>query len=183
MDMFGTLIALVLAIPVLAVISIVMTMNTRERLKRLEFRIAGLEGRLSGEAPSPKPVPAALPEVVPEAAEAPKAEAEDETPPPPETSAAPAAPAAPAKPTISLEERFGTQWVVWAGGIALALGGFFLVRQAIEQGWFGELQRVLLGAAVALHGIEEGCGLRPLCGRARHHGTGSQAAKVLVRLV
>ncbi len=41
------------------------------------------------------------------------------------------------KPKISLEERFGTQWVVWAGGIALALGGFFLVRQAIEQGWFG----------------------------------------------
>ena len=51
MDMFGTLIALVLAIPVLAVVSIVMTMNTRQRLNRLEFRIAGLEGRLSREAP------------------------------------------------------------------------------------------------------------------------------------
>jgi uncharacterized membrane protein len=164
MDMFGTLIALVLAIPVLAVVAIVMTMNTRERLKRLEFRIAGLEKRLSGEAPSPKPVP--LPEA-PEATKVPLAEdtlppAEPETPaapptpPPPETAAAAAAPAAPAKPSISLEERFGTQWVVWAGGIALALGGFFLVRYSIEQGWFGEIQRVLLGAAVALALIAAG---------------------------
>ena len=60
------------------------------------------------------------------------------------------------RPKISLEERFGTQWVVWAGGIALALGGFFLVRQAIEQGWFGPVVQVLLGAAVALALIAAG---------------------------
>ena len=40
--------------------------------------------------------------------------------------------------------------MVWAGGIALALGGFFLVRYSIEQGWFGPGARVLLGALVAL---------------------------------
>jgi uncharacterized membrane protein len=158
MDMFGALIAFALAIPVLAVVSIVITMGNRERLKRLEFRLAGLEGRLAelaGETPSPKPVPTALPEEGPEAAEAPKAATEDKTSPPPHAPA-PAAQAAPAKPRISLEERFGTQWVVWAGGIALALGGFFLVRQAIEQGWFGPGQKVLLGAAVALALIAAG---------------------------
>ena len=29
---------------------------------------------------------------------------------------------------ISFEERFGTRWMVWIGGVALALGGIFLVR-------------------------------------------------------
>jgi uncharacterized membrane protein len=50
-------------------------------------------------------------------------------------------PPPPSKAKPSLEERFGTQWVVWAGGIALALGGFFLVRCSIEQGWFGPSRR------------------------------------------
>ncbi|MEG6507947.1 DUF2339 domain-containing protein [Methyloligella sp. 2.7D] len=61
---------------------------------------------------------------------------------------APSPPPAPAQ-TIGLEERFGTQWVVWAGGIALALGGFFLLRYSIEQGWFGPGARILLGAILA----------------------------------
>ena len=40
--------------------------------------------------------------------------------------------------------------MVWAGGIALALGGFFLVRYSIEQGWFGPGARVVLAGIVAL---------------------------------
>src|SRR5246127_5255545 len=31
-----------------------------------------------------------------------------------------------------LEERVGTRWVVWLGGVTLALGGFFLVRYSID---------------------------------------------------
>ena len=50
--------------------------------------------------------------------------------------------------------------MVWAGGIALALGGFFLVRQAIEQGWFGPVFQVLLGAAVAAALIAAGAWTR-----------------------
>jgi len=46
----------------------------------------------------------------------------------------------------SLEERFGTRWVVWVGGFALALGGIFLVRYSIEQGLIGPGVRVTLGA-------------------------------------
>lgn len=49
-----------------------------------------------------------------------------------------------------LEKRFGTQWVVWVGGLALALGGIFLVRYSIEQGIFGPGLRVALGAVLAL---------------------------------
>ena len=41
MDTFDLLIAAVLAIPVLAVISLIVAMSTRKRLKQLELRIAG----------------------------------------------------------------------------------------------------------------------------------------------
>src|SRR5262249_28355887 len=62
----------------------------------------------------------------------------------------PAASAPPPAPGPSLEERFGTQWVVWAGGVAVAFGGFFLLRYSIEQEWFGPGMRVFLGALLAL---------------------------------
>ncbi|MGH6769966.1 MAG: DUF2339 domain-containing protein, partial [Xanthobacteraceae bacterium] len=51
---------------------------------------------------------------------------------------------------MGFEERLGTQWTVWVGGVALALGGFFLVRYSIEQGWFGPGMRIVLGALLAL---------------------------------
>src|SRR5437868_10348283 len=47
------------------------------------------------------------------------------------------------------EERVGTRWVVWVGGLTLALGGFFLVRYSIEQGLLGPGVRVLLGGLFA----------------------------------
>jgi uncharacterized membrane protein len=161
MDIFGLLIAIAFAIPLLAVVSIVMSVGTRDRIKRLELRAKLLESRLAelaGELPVPG-APAAQPELQtpepakPEAEDAPPAAAPAVPSVPP---APPAPPPAPAKPKISLEERFGTQWVVWAGGIALALGGFFLVRYSIEQGWFGPGMRVLLGAVVALALIAAG---------------------------
>jgi uncharacterized membrane protein len=52
-------------------------------------------------------------------------------------------------PAIGFEERFGTRWVVWVGGVALALGGIFLVHYAIEQGLIGPRVRVFLGALLA----------------------------------
>ncbi|HLX13681.1 MAG TPA: DUF2339 domain-containing protein [Bradyrhizobium sp.] len=48
------------------------------------------------------------------------------------------------------EERVGTRWVVWLGGLTLALGGFFMVRYSIEAGLLGPGMRVLLGGAFAL---------------------------------
>jgi uncharacterized membrane protein len=50
---------------------------------------------------------------------------------------------------ISFEERFGTRWVVWVGGVALALGGIFLVRYSIEEGLIGPGVRIVLGALLA----------------------------------
>ena len=36
--------------------------------------------------------------------------------------------ATPAKPKESFESRIGARWAVWVGGIALALGGIFMVK-------------------------------------------------------
>jgi uncharacterized membrane protein len=150
---FTTLIIVVIAFPVLAIVAFVMALGNRNRMKRLELRLGSIEARLAsliGEvpaAPSPMPAPEAIPAVkAPEA----KVEKKASPPPEPETPAQPTLPQVPARPAVSLEERFGTQWVVWAGGIALALGGFFLVRYSIEQGWFGPGARVVLAAIVAL---------------------------------
>ncbi len=57
-------------------------------------------------------------------------------------------PLLPAEP--GFEERIGTRWVVWIGGLTLALGGFFMVRYSIEAGLIGPGVRTLLGGAFAL---------------------------------
>jgi uncharacterized membrane protein len=49
---------------------------------------------------------------------------------------------------------------VWAGGLALALGGIFLVQYSIERGLFGPGARVLLGALLAIALIAAGEWLR-----------------------
>ncbi|QUS41680.1 DUF2339 domain-containing protein [Tardiphaga alba] len=56
----------------------------------------------------------------------------------------------PAAPRPSFEERIGTRWVVWVGGLTLALGGLFMVRYSIEAGLLGPEVRVLLGGLFAL---------------------------------
>jgi len=48
-----------------------------------------------------------------------------------------------------LRERFGTKWVVWVGGLALALGGIFLVKYSIEAGLIGPGMRIFFGALLA----------------------------------
>ena len=54
------------------------------------------------------------------------------------------------QPTPGFEETIGTRWVVWIGGLTLALGGFFMVRYSIEAGLLGPGVRTLLGGLFAL---------------------------------
>lgn len=49
-----------------------------------------------------------------------------------------------------IETSLGTRWAVWVGGLALALGGLFLVRYSIEAGIFGPGARLVLAAAFGL---------------------------------
>ncbi|WEX87620.1 DUF2339 domain-containing protein [Sinorhizobium garamanticum] len=64
---------------------------------------------------------------------------------------APAAMAeAPTPATESLESRIGGQWPVWVGGLALALGGYFLVQYSIDAGLLSPAVRLTLAAAFGL---------------------------------
>jgi uncharacterized membrane protein len=94
--------------------------------------------------PEPEPavedIPAPQPALTPEE----RAEAFAEEPPaPPEIPAPP-------RDYGDFERRFGTQWVVWIGGLALALGAIFLVRYSIEAGLFTPKLRIIFGAIFAL---------------------------------
>ena len=55
---------------------------------------------------------------------------------------------APQRPDI--ETALGTRWAVWVGGLALALGGIFLVRYSIEAGIFGPGMRLTMAGLLGL---------------------------------
>jgi uncharacterized membrane protein len=77
--------------------------------------------------------------------------AEDQTAAPSDTvGSATATPPPLPEPGPGFEERIGTRWVVWVGGLTLALGGFFMVRYSIDAGLLGPGVRTLLGGAFAL---------------------------------
>lgn len=66
--------------------------------------------------------------------------------------AEPVAPTAAAKAArqSDVETALGTRWAVWVGGIALALGGLFLIRYTIEAGIFGPGVRLTMAAVLGL---------------------------------
>ena len=143
-----TLVALV------ALLGIVMRM--RNRLIELEAAVSRLDGLVTqGVSPAAEDVAGAqqvgdVPQ--PTAEDTPLADTAPEAAVPEDADIPAPAPAPdPAKPRDygDFERRFGTQWVVWIGGLALALGGIFLVRYSIEAGLIGPGMRVLLGAAFA----------------------------------
>jgi Predicted membrane protein (DUF2339) len=130
----------------ISIVALIMAMGARKRLRRLEDRIAGLA--TGGQAAQP-----ITPTIVAPSAEARLAAVEQPVrqdaaaePAPTTEQPVPVAPAAEESASTALEKKFGTQWVVWIGGLALALGGIFLVRYTIEQGLLGPGVRVFLGA-------------------------------------
>ncbi|WP_313665237.1 DUF2339 domain-containing protein [Shinella sp.] len=56
----------------------------------------------------------------------------------------------PAKPRESFESRIGARWAVWVGGVALALGGIFMVKYSIEAGLLSPAVRLSLAAVFGL---------------------------------
>ncbi|MDX1400440.1 MAG: DUF2339 domain-containing protein, partial [Kiloniellales bacterium] len=54
------------------------------------------------------------------------------------------------RPAIGWEQRLASKWMLWLGGLALALGGGFLVKVSIEIGLLGPALRCSLGALLGL---------------------------------
>ncbi|KAB0266254.1 DUF2339 domain-containing protein [Microvirga brassicacearum] len=151
-------ILLVLTIPVCAVTALFLALGARRSAAALRLRLEALENELrrsrgaieqpiAGE--SLPPAAAVTPPVV-------------ESLPPEQPRTTPTVPpiaAAPRKDS-GLEDRLGSRWAVWVGGIALALGGIFLVRYSIEQNLLAPGVRVMIGLLFAAGLIGAGEWLR-----------------------
>ncbi len=160
MEFFFVLGLGLLAFPIIAIVALVKTIGINDRLDAIEARLAVLGPRTAG-APGAAPQPAPSPPQPPPiqatpaaAAEPPRVEQPAPPPPPKPTAVPPTPPAPPTEPVepervISFEERFGTRWTVWIGGVALALGGIFLVKYSIEAGLVGPGMRLFFGAMLA----------------------------------
>lgn len=153
---------------VLAIIAIGIARNTAMRAKETQARLSLLEASLTtGAQPSAIAADApAAPSIAPETTASETAEAATAARTPPTPPPLPPAgsryretvngaiPEAPATPAASsgpgFEERIGTRWVVWVGGLTLALGGVFLVKYSIEANLLSDKVRVLLGGLFAL---------------------------------
>ena len=141
---------------ILAIIALVMALKSRGRVKALALTVSRLQG---GPAPATAP-PAqeAMPPAVLDAVAEPQSPAEPQPARMDEAeidniivdaSQPPSPPPEPPAPGKSFEERFGASWVVWIGGLALALGGIFMVQYSIEAGLIGPGVRVFLGGLLA----------------------------------
>ncbi len=161
MDGFFTFVVLIaIATPILSIAGFVMALGLRRRVALLETMLAGVPPRFEA-----APAAAATPPVEPIADPTPADERAIESATPPEAEASEPEPIAARiqpvfPPRVDIEERLGTRWAVWVGGIALALGGLLLVRYSFEQGWFGPAARISAGAILALALIASGEWLR-----------------------
>ena len=149
----------IILIAAIAVFAVLRKQHTR--LGELERQVIALQARVAADGSmAANPAPAAVTEATPVSIEdgtvepaepAPvedsEPDIEDQSPSPWAQAAARATTdeaAATALPYVTevtrkpdLETTLGTRWAVWVGGLALALGGVFLVRYSIEAGIFG----------------------------------------------
>lgn len=146
----------------------------RARVAALAADISALRENLSSSAPAPeqeeapptavepptaerpveKDLVAPTPEEAEEAAE--EGTGEAETPPSPVAAAAASRaivstpPLSPRDKLRNFEEALASRWLVWLGAVAIALGGAFLVKYAIDRGMLGPATRVTLGFTLGL---------------------------------
>jgi uncharacterized membrane protein len=145
-----------------AIVALIIARKAQDQAGMLRARLDALEASGWRVQPTPPPLdapgesrPVAAPE--PAAATVEQAPPLHEAPPSvpdqpaadtPDTAPSPPPPLPPAAP--GFEERVGTRWVVWLGGLTLALGGFFMVRYSIDAGLLGPGVRTILGGLFAL---------------------------------
>lgn len=152
-------------LPVLGSIAFSRTGRLSQEIKQLRDQISGLQGQAPSKKDERAPVPTPQPDAQPSQSMAPARTAASpqlsqdslahaagpskrraKQPLPPE------APRSAPRTLIDWERMIAANWMVWAGGLALAIGGLFLVRIAIDAGFFGPMVRTifagLLGAGL-----------------------------------
>ncbi|MGB3445647.1 MAG: DUF2339 domain-containing protein [Xanthobacteraceae bacterium] len=139
----------------IAIAAVIFARKAFTRANALQARVEALEAARSGTIITPPPLELPLQPPAEEPAVATESPVLDMPPPlvpdaveiapPPLPSSASTA----STSSAGFEESIGTRWVVWVGGLTLALGGFFMVRYSIEEGLLGPGVRVLLGGLFA----------------------------------
>lgn len=156
------LILLALSIPACAIAGLLLGLSARRDLVALRERLDAVEGELRlVRAPARATAPPAAESIAEELAAAAPPPLEPEGP--RATAPVPSIPVAaqqPAPPHQGFEEKLGSRWAVWVGGVALALGGIFLVRYSLEQNLLSPETRIVLGGLFALVLIGAGEWLR-----------------------
>jgi uncharacterized membrane protein len=144
---------------VLAIAALFMLRRAERRISTLEDRVKGLEARgiaapaaaaieadsADAEAPAEQGPAEAQP-----VADLPEPIAAREHASPDAMPAGAPAEVASAKPKESLESMIGARWPVWVGGLALALGGIFMVKYSIEQGLISPAVRLMMASLFGL---------------------------------
>ena len=124
---------------IIAIIAVLIAIKASSQAAELRRRLSSLEEMVYAQrrvqppplmptpvqAEAPATTPAEPPPLAPEAEAPPPLITEEASPPPIEAdTGADAPPPLPAPASApGFEERLGTRWVVWIGGLALALGG------------------------------------------------------------
>ncbi len=179
MDEVAWLVLLALAFPVMALVALILALRQRGRLQTLEQRVQTLELALAQFRATPAATEGMTAHRPPdmdltEPAPRPRATPAPHAPERPAPGPLPSTPQAEPTPTrgwsigrlreglSGFEERVGARWTVWVGGLALALGGVFLVRFAVEQNLIGPAGRIALGLLLAAALLAGGEALRRL---------------------
>ncbi|MBB3382748.1 MULTISPECIES: DUF2339 domain-containing protein [unclassified Rhizobium] len=157
---------------VILIVGILVLRGHNLRIKQLEARVQELQNALEGKVLTPdtgESIPPAYAVAQPMDDE-PKVPIEDTSAPEIEAPAlaarniadagqeedAPLASQTSTPPKESLESTIGARWAVWVGGIALALGGIFMVKYSIESGLLSPGVRLALAALFGLALIAAG---------------------------
>ena len=137
--------------PILGFLAWIKYGDVAAELRALQREVAGLKRA--------RQVPPEPPAAAQEAMEPAPAEPGPEEPMPADPEPAEPAPPGPPEPVPSpgpdsrpqaLEEELTSRWLVWGGSVALSIGGYFLVKFSIEQGWLGPAIRVSLGVVLGV---------------------------------
>jgi hypothetical protein len=121
----------VLAFPVVTIVALKNVIDLRKLVLQLDLRLSTLEHDLLPRVGRPAPPTPAAPESPVAVEPSASAVVSPQSPPTSVPLTSPTPTAASLQPSVGFEERFGTRWVVWVGGVALALGGIFLVRYTV----------------------------------------------------
>jgi uncharacterized membrane protein len=139
---------------IIAIVALLIARKALNQVAALRTRLDAIGAPAVASAAVPPPLPVFRAPIAPSASERTDSRRVESRPVQP-ASAPQSTPKMPVPPPLGqtrpgFEERLGTRWVVWVGGLTLALGGFFMVRYSIEAGLLGPGVRTLLGGAFAL---------------------------------